>query len=130
MHFPHSSKTEAYHDAIPPKDGQHHCLTAYSNVCWGSQLTNAVQEGMQLPLFKFCSMSSTIVMQLAGPLSWKADRQDRTSLISCKAVQTKNQSIKHWMSSCGKYKKYDFFPVILGIPHHQRRDPYSSLQQK
>jgi hypothetical protein len=85
MHLPHSSNTEAYHNSIPPQDGQHHCFTTYSNACWGSQLQNAVHEEIQLPLFKFPSMSSTIVMWSGGQLSWKANRQDRTSLSSCKA---------------------------------------------
>jgi hypothetical protein len=44
-----------------------------------------VREGIQLPMFKFCSMSSAIVMWSGWPLSWKADHQDRTSLSSCKA---------------------------------------------
>jgi hypothetical protein len=71
---------------IPPKDGQHHCLTTYnSNVCWGSQLGNAMCKGIQLPLFQFCSMSGAIFMWLGGPLSWKANHQGRTSLSPCKA---------------------------------------------
>jgi hypothetical protein len=27
MHFPASSDTKAYHDAIPPKDSQHHIVS-------------------------------------------------------------------------------------------------------
>jgi hypothetical protein len=53
MSFPASSDTEAYTDAIPPSTAQHHRLTTYSDACWGSQLGNAVREGVQLPLFKF-----------------------------------------------------------------------------
>jgi hypothetical protein len=52
MSYPHSSDTEAYNNAIPPKNAAHHRLTTYSDACWGSQLGNAVQEGVQLPLFK------------------------------------------------------------------------------
>jgi hypothetical protein len=85
MSFPASSDTEAYMDAIPPSNNQHHCLTTYSDACWGSQLGNTVQEGIQLPLFKFRSMSGAIVMQSGGLLVWKAKRQERTSLSSCKA---------------------------------------------
>ncbi len=40
MSFPASSDTEAYMDAIPPSKDQHHCLTTYSDMCWGSQLGN------------------------------------------------------------------------------------------
>jgi hypothetical protein len=36
MCFPHSSDTEAYHDAIPPSIDGHHCLSMYSDACWGS----------------------------------------------------------------------------------------------
>jgi hypothetical protein len=85
MSFPTSLDTEACTDAIPPSNNQHHRLTTYSDVCWGSQLGNAVQEGIQLPLFKFRSMSGAIVMRSGGPLVWKAEHQERTSLSSCKA---------------------------------------------
>jgi hypothetical protein len=57
MHFPHFSDTEAYTDALPPKPTHHHRLTTYSNACWGSQIGNAVRDGIQLLLFKFRSMS-------------------------------------------------------------------------
>jgi hypothetical protein len=33
--FPHSSDTEAYNDALPPRTDQHHHLTTYSDACWG-----------------------------------------------------------------------------------------------
>jgi hypothetical protein len=85
MSYPHASDTEAYMDALPPKTDQHHRLTTYSDACWGSQLGNAVQECIQLPLFKFRSMSGAIVMCHGGPISWKADQQDRTLLSSCEA---------------------------------------------
>ena len=85
MSFPASSDTEAYTDAIPPSTAQHHRLTTYSDACWGSQLGNAVREGVQLPLFKFRSMSGAIVMRSGGPIAWKGDRQERTALSSCEA---------------------------------------------
>jgi hypothetical protein len=95
MSFPASLDTEAYTDAIPPSKDQHHHLTTYSDTCWGSQLGNAVQEGIQLPLFKFRSMSGAIVMQSGGPLAWKADRQERTSLSSCEAeIQATNMGAR------------------------------------
>jgi hypothetical protein len=53
MLYPHASDTEAYSNAIAPKHQQHHHLTTYSDACWGSQLGNAIREGIQLPLFKF-----------------------------------------------------------------------------
>jgi hypothetical protein len=85
MSYPPSSDTEAYTDAIPPLSHQHHHLSTYSNACWGSQLGNAIREGIQLPLFKFRSMSGAFVMQSGGPIAWKADRQELTSLSSCEA---------------------------------------------
>jgi hypothetical protein len=53
MLFPYHYDTEAYEDAVPPKPGNHHRLTTYSNACWGLQIGNAIQAGIQLPLFKF-----------------------------------------------------------------------------
>jgi hypothetical protein len=85
MSFPPPSDTEAYTDAIPLTSHQHHRLSTYSDACWGSQLGNAIREGIQLPLFKFCSMSGAVVIRSGGPISWKADRQERTSLSSCDA---------------------------------------------
>jgi hypothetical protein len=85
MSFPPSSDTEAYTDAIPPTPAQHHRLSTYSDACWGSQLGNAFREGIQLPLFKFRSMSGAIVIRSGGPIAWKADCQERTALSSCDA---------------------------------------------
>ncbi len=85
MLYPHASDTKAYTDALPPKPDQHHRLTTYSNAYWGSQLGNAIQEGIQLPLFKLRSMSRAIVMCSGGPIPWKAEQQEWTSLSSCEA---------------------------------------------
>ena len=85
MSFPPSSDTEAYTDAIPPTPAQHHRLSTYSDACWGSQLGNAIRKGIQLPLFKFRSMSGAIVIRSGGPIAWKADCQERTALSSCDA---------------------------------------------
>jgi hypothetical protein len=85
MTFPHSSNTKADKDALPPRTDQHHQLTTYRDSCWGSQISNAIQEGTQLPLFKFFSMSGAIIFRFGGLITWKSDCQDRTSLSSCKA---------------------------------------------
>ena len=85
MTFPHSSDTEAYTDALPPYTDNHHRLTTYSDACWGSQIGNAIREGVQLPLFKFRSMSGAIIFRSGGPITWKTERQERTSLSSCEA---------------------------------------------
>jgi hypothetical protein len=95
MFYPHTSDTEAYSNSIPPNYHQHHHLTTYIDACWGSQLGNAVQEGIQLPLFKFQSMSCAIVMCSGGPISWKAEQQERTSLSLCKAeIQATNTGLR------------------------------------
>ena len=81
LHFPRKTDTEAYLDAVPPQtkeDFQH--LGTYADACWGSQLGNSVPKGTPLELFKFRSMSGAIVLRMSGPTSWKAERQDRTSL--------------------------------------------------
>jgi hypothetical protein len=85
MSFPHCSNTEAYVDAVPPKPSNHHRLTTYSDACRGLQINKAIQAGIQLPLFKFRSMSGAILFRSGGPITWKADHQNRTSLSSCKA---------------------------------------------
>jgi hypothetical protein len=85
MSYPHSSDTKVYHDAIPPEKDRHHCLTTYSEACWGSQLGNAVQEGVQLPLFKFRSISGAIIFCSGGPITWKGERQEQTALSLCDA---------------------------------------------
>jgi hypothetical protein len=90
MSYPHKSNTKAYTDAFPPDTDSHHRLSTYSDTCWGLQLGNAVREGLQLPLFR--SMSGAIVMRSGGPISWKAERQDRTSLSSCKAYVPPTQA--------------------------------------
>ncbi len=83
MTFPHLSDTEAYDDALPPRPEHHHHLTTYSDACWGSQIGNAIRKGIQLPLFKFRSMSGAIIFRSGGPITWKTERQDRTSLSLC-----------------------------------------------
>jgi hypothetical protein len=55
VHYPPSSKVEAYKDAIPPSLGSSNTLSAYSDACWVSQLGSSVADGTLLPLFKFRS---------------------------------------------------------------------------
>ncbi len=82
--FPHSSNTDTYDDALPPCPDNHRRLTTYSDACWGSQIGNAIRKGIQLPLFKLRSiMSGAIIFWSGGPITWKTDRQDHTSLTSC-----------------------------------------------
>jgi hypothetical protein len=101
MSFPRSTNTEVYTNALPPQPHQHHHLMTYSDACWGSQLSNAVREGIQLPLFKFRSMSSAIVMCSGGPIFWKADRQERTSLSSCEAeIRLTNMGSRLTVNTC------------------------------
>jgi hypothetical protein len=85
LSFPHTSDTEAYTDGMPLKNNQNHCLTTYSNACWGSQMGNAIRAEIQLPLFRFWSMSGTIIFRSGGRITWKSDRQEQTTLSSCEA---------------------------------------------
>jgi hypothetical protein len=75
MSFPHPSDTEVYNNATLPKHGNHHHLITYSDACWGFRICNPIQEGIQLLLFKFCSMSGAIIFCSGGPITCKADPQ-------------------------------------------------------
>ena len=95
LHFPDSSDTEAYHDAVAPTPSKSHKLTTYSDACRGSQIGNAITDGVYLPLFKCRSMSGAIVFRSGGPISWKSVRQDKTSLSSCEAeIRATNEASK------------------------------------
>jgi hypothetical protein len=85
LHHPHKSDLEAFDDAVPPSHGEAHRMTTYTDANWGSQIGNAIREGTPLPLFKFRSMSGAIVFRMSGPLAWKTERQEKTSLSSCEA---------------------------------------------
>ena len=85
IHNPPSTDIEAYTDALPPTPSTTPTISAYSNACWGSQISNTVAESMLLPLFKFQSMNGGIVFCNGGPIRWLGKRQDRTSLSSCEA---------------------------------------------
>ncbi len=118
MFYPCASDTEAYSDAIPPKHHQHHHLTTYSNTCWGSQLRNAILEGIQLPLFRFRSMSGATVMHSGGPISWKAEQQERSSLSLCEAeIQATNTCPRLTI----KTQNMIFSLSSLGYPIHNTK---------
>ncbi len=85
IHHPPCTDVEAYTDAVPPTALTTPTLSAYSNACWGSQIGSVVADGTLLPLFKFCSMNGGIVFCNGGPIGWLGERQECTSLSSCKA---------------------------------------------
>jgi hypothetical protein len=85
IHFPLSTDTEAYTDALPPTKTNSSTLSSYSDACWGSQIGTAVADGTLLPLFKFRSMNGGIIFRTGGPLGWLGECQDRTALSSCEA---------------------------------------------
>jgi hypothetical protein len=85
IHFPPSTDTEAYTDALPPTLTKSSTLSSYSDVCWGLQIGNAVADGTLLPLFKFRSMSGGIIFRTGGPVGWLGKCQDRTAISSCEA---------------------------------------------
>jgi hypothetical protein len=120
MSFPPPSDTEAYTNTIPPSKDQHHRLTTYSNACWGSQLGNAIWEGIQLPLFKFRSMSGTIIMRSGGPIAWKANQQDCTSLSSCEAkIRATNMGSRLTVNTRNMISSLS----DLGYPIHDTESP-------
>jgi hypothetical protein len=85
IHFPPSTDVEDYTDALPPTLTNSSTLSSYSDACWGLQIGNAVADDTLLPLFKFRSMTGEIIFWTGGPVGWLGERQDRTSLSSCKA---------------------------------------------
>jgi len=60
---------------VAPKPSNSHKLTTYSGACWGSQIGNAVKEGVYLPLFKFRSMSGAIIFRSGVVLSLSLGNQ-------------------------------------------------------
>lgn len=94
-HFPNHHDKEAYDDATPPSPSECHELTAYSDACWGGQFGNHVKDGTPLELFKYRSLSGYLVCKSGGPISWKAERQNRTALSSCVAeIIATNECVK------------------------------------
>jgi len=87
LHYPHKTDVEAYgEEAVPPATKDDFArLSTYADACWGSQLGNSVRKGTPIELFKFRSMSGAVVLRMSGPTSWKAVRQDETSLSTCEA---------------------------------------------
>jgi hypothetical protein len=86
IHFPPSSDTEAYANAIlPTLHSNLSTLSKNADACQGSQISNAVADGTLLLLFNFWSMSGGIIFRTNGPLGWLGERQNWTSLSSCKA---------------------------------------------
>jgi hypothetical protein len=83
--YPPSIEIKAYTDAAPPEPSTTPTISAYSNACWGSQISNAVAEGTLLPLFTFRSMNGGIVFRNGGPIGWLGVHQEHTSLSSCEA---------------------------------------------
>ncbi len=109
IHYPSSTDVVAYTDAIaiPPKLSTTFTILAYSNVCWGSQIGNVVAEGTLLPLFKFHSINNDIVFKHGGPIGWIGERQEPTSLSSCKA--------KIWATNATSKKVVDFWNLSSSV---------------
>ena len=101
VHFPSSTDVEACSDAIPPTPATSSTLSSYSDACWGSQIASAVADGTLLPLFKFRSMSGSIIFWYSGPLGWLCECQDCTSLSSCEAkIRATNATLKKVLDFC------------------------------
>jgi hypothetical protein len=85
IHYLPTTDVKAYTDATPPTANNLSTLSSYSEACWGSQFGSAVANRTLLSLFKFRSMSGSIIFKNGGPLSWLRGHQERTSLSSCEA---------------------------------------------
>jgi hypothetical protein len=85
IHYPPSMDVEAFRDATLLKSHDSSTLTSYINACWDLQIGSAIANGTFLLLFKFKSMSGSIVFKNGGPLGWLSKHQECTSLSSCKA---------------------------------------------
>ena len=101
-HFPRHQNREAYTEATAPSPSECHQLTAYCDANWGGKFVSAFEDGTQLELFKFRSLSGFLICLCSGPISWKSILQNKTALISCEAeivatnkCTTELQSIKH-----------------------------------
>ena len=77
LHYPPSHDCEAYTDATPPPDRQP--LQGFCDAIWGSQIGSAVDNGVEIGMFKYRFTRGFLVMRCGGPIAWKAVRQPRTS---------------------------------------------------
>ncbi len=60
-----------------------------------------MREGVQLPLFKFRSMSGAIIFRSGDPITWKGERQERTALGSCDAeIRAMNMGSRLTVNTC------------------------------
>jgi hypothetical protein len=101
VHFHDLLDVEAYSDVTPPTPTHSSLITSCGDVCWGSQIELAVQDGSLLLLFAFSSMSGGIIFCQGGPISWLVVRQDCTSLSSYEAeIHATNKIFKMLMGIC------------------------------
>jgi hypothetical protein len=70
IHYLPTTDAKACTDTTPLTANNSSTLPSYSDACWGSQVGNAVADGTLLPLFKFRSMSDSIIFKNGGPLGW------------------------------------------------------------
>ena len=96
-----------------PTSGSFNTISAYSDACWGSQLGSLVAGGTLLSLFKFRSMNGGIIFKNGGPIGWLGDRQDRTSLSSCKAKIGATCATSKRSSTSATFLGVSLMPVTL-----------------
>ncbi len=68
IHYLSSTDVEAYTDVIPPTAVNSSTFSSYSEACWRFQIGSVVADDTLLPLFKFRSMSNSIIFENSGPL--------------------------------------------------------------
>ena len=99
LHYPPSHDREAYTDATPPPDSQ--SLQGFCDANWGSQIGSALDDGTEMEMFKYRSMSGFLIMRCGGPIAWKAVRQPRTSRSTCEAeIRATDEAVKEILSLC------------------------------
>ena len=117
LHYPHKSDVDAYgKEAVPPEsvsDFEH--LSTYADVCWGSQVGNAVKRGTPMELFKFRSMSRAVVLRMSGPVMWLGDCLQETSLSICEAeIKATNAVSKATVAARNFSASFERGGVFLG----------------
>ena len=97
LHYPPSHDRKAYTDATPPPDGQP--LQGFCDANWGSQIGSAVDNGVEIEMFKYRSMRGFLIMRCGGPINCKTIRQPRTSRSTCEAeIHATDEAVKKILS--------------------------------
>ena len=82
---------------ILPPDGQP--LQGFCDANWGSQIGSAVDDRVEIEMFKYRSMSGFLIMSCDGLIAWKAVRQQHTSRSTYEAeICATDEAVKEILS--------------------------------